>query len=179
MTHSSRWVIGVHIWILEFGTFIASIQTNNESSLSMNHWIEKTPKNRYHCEEFISWNFTILENVKNYIFRDFEPWFWDHSEIRVSFKILTGLLKSNNQKSLFNPRMTILGGHNCVPGERLGSIDEFEGGRGTYIRKGFIYSSRIGKIRFVEINFFIVYKIVKGVRHIIKTHPISKCVSHP
>ena len=46
--------------------------------------------------------------------------------------------------------MTILGGHNCVPGERLGSIDEFEGGRGTYIRKGFIYSSRIGKIRFVN-----------------------------
>ena len=44
--------------------------------------------------------------------------------------------------------MTILGGHNCVPGERLGSIDEFEGGRGTYIRKGFIYSSRIGKIRY-------------------------------
>ena len=50
--------------------------------------------------------------------------------------------------------MTILGGHNCVPGERLGSIDEFEGGRGTYIRKGFIYSSRIGKIRLVELTFF-------------------------
>ena len=47
--------------------------------------------------------------------------------------------------------MTILGGHNCVPGERLGSIDEFEGGRGTYIRKGFIYSSRIGKIRFLPV----------------------------
>ena len=76
-------------------------------------------------------------------------------EIQVSFKILTeqsnnfnNLLKSTNKKPLFNPRMTILGGHNCVPGERLGSIDEFEGGRGTYIRKGFIYSSRIGKIRF-------------------------------
>ena len=50
--------------------------------------------------------------------------------------------------------MTILGGHNCVPGERLGSIDEFEGGRGTYIRKGFIYSSRIGKIRFLNIFFW-------------------------
>ena len=109
----------------------------------------KIPKNS--CEEFISQNFIILENVKNYIFRDFEPWFWDPSEIRVSFNILTALLKSTNRKSLFNPRMTILGGHNCVPGERLGSIDEFEGGRGTYIRKGFIYSSRIGKIRFVEI----------------------------
>ena len=61
------------------------------------------------------------------------------------------ILKSTNHKPLFNPRMTILGGHNCVPGERLGSIDEFEGGRGTYIRKGFIYSSRIGKIRFLPV----------------------------
>ena len=58
------------------------------------------------------------------------------------------------------PRMSILGGHNCVPGERLSSIDEFEGGRGTYIRKGFIYSSRIGKIRLVEIKLECVLSMV-------------------
>ena len=31
---------------------------------------------------------------------------------------------------------------NCVPGERLGSTDECEAGRGTYVRKSFIYASR-------------------------------------
>jgi exosome complex RNA-binding protein Rrp4 len=30
----------------------------------------------------------------------------------------------------------------CVPGERLGSTDECEAGRGTYVRKSFIYASR-------------------------------------
>ena len=78
----------------------------------------------------------------------------------MKFGFLSNFLpeKSANQKPLFYPRMTILGGHNCVPGERLGSIDEFEGGRGTYIRKGFIYSSRIGKIRFLNIfNFFLEF----------------------
>ena len=78
------------------------------------------------------------------------------------------------KKPLFYPRMTILGGHNCVPGERLGSIDEFEGGRGTYIRKGFIYSSRIGKIRFLNIfNFF--FGILKVSTYLfIPATPITK-----
>ena len=41
--------------------------------------------------------------------------------------------------------MNVIGSSNCVPGERLGSIEECEAGRGTYIRKGFVYSSRVGK----------------------------------
>ena len=46
--------------------------------------------------------------------------------------------------------MTVIGSHNCVPGERLGSCEEYDAGRGTYNRAGFIYSSRIGKINYVQ-----------------------------
>ena len=46
--------------------------------------------------------------------------------------------------------MTVIGSHNCVPGERLGSCEEYDAGRGTYNRVGFIYSSRIGKISYVQ-----------------------------
>lgn len=41
--------------------------------------------------------------------------------------------------------MNVTGSNNSVPGERLGSVEECEAGRGTYIRKGFVYSSRVGK----------------------------------
>ena len=48
--------------------------------------------------------------------------------------------------------MTIIGSHNCVPGERLGSCEEYDAGRGTYERGGFIYSSRIGKINYTQVK---------------------------
>ena len=56
------------------------------------------------------------------------------------------------KKIVFRKRMTILGSHNCVPGERMGSCEEYEGGRGTYQRAGFIYSSRIGKINYTQVK---------------------------
>ena len=46
--------------------------------------------------------------------------------------------------------MNLSGGVNCVPGERLGSVEECDGGRGTYSRKGFVYSSRVGRPQFTR-----------------------------
>ncbi|XP_077992242.1 exosome complex component CSL4-like [Glandiceps talaboti] len=34
----------------------------------------------------------------------------------------------------------------CIPGERLGKLDEYEAGNGTYIRQGYIYSSLAGYV---------------------------------
>ncbi|CBY12077.1 unnamed protein product [Oikopleura dioica] len=51
---------------------------------------------------------------------------------------------------------------NCVPGERLGSTDECEAGRGTYVRKSFIYASRIGKVKnTVDENKKIVIEVIR------------------
>ena len=38
----------------------------------------------------------------------------------------------------------------AVPGERLGSLDDFEPGQGTYTRGGFIYSKLAGRKRTSE-----------------------------
>ena len=51
--------------------------------------------------------------------------------------------------------MTIIGGHNCVPGERLGSQEEYEGGRGTYIRQGTISFIQEGvRLKFLRFAIF-------------------------
>ena len=38
----------------------------------------------------------------------------------------------------------------AIPGERLGSTDEYQPGTGTYVRGGFIYSKLVGKKTFKE-----------------------------
>ena len=38
----------------------------------------------------------------------------------------------------------------AIPGERLGSTDEFQPGPGTYVRGAFIYSKLVGRKRIIE-----------------------------
>ena len=38
----------------------------------------------------------------------------------------------------------------AIPGERLGSTDEFLPGPGTYVRGAFIYSKLVGKKKIIE-----------------------------
>ena len=59
--------------------------------------------------------------------------------------------------------MTVIGTYNIVPGERLGPCEEYEGGKGTYARNGFLYASRIGqqKITYGAQNKIPIIEIVR------------------
>ena len=52
----------------------------------------------------------------------------------------------------------------AVPGERLGSLEEYLPGKGTYIRHGYLYSSLVG-FKHVEKNenkvwFILIFRIL-------------------
>ena len=59
--------------------------------------------------------------------------------------------------------MTVIGNYNIVPGERLGPCEEYEAGKGTYTRNGFIYASRIGqqKITYGSQNKIPIIEIIR------------------